>query len=223
MRPLRLLLKMPAFVTGFLVGVIAGVVLVANFAWHGLRWSTDLLDQLLRRETIDRFETEAVRITGKQSLNVARLEATEVFERTEKTQALWVSLPDVIVRARLPVQYNYSVSVSREWHFSRDGDTLVVRVPELGSARPAVDVSAMKLDVVKGSLFRGDEAAKRELQNELTDWLNDRAVAHRADVREEARRSIESFVRTWAKRETGSELATPVRVEFPGEDERGLK
>ncbi|MNU10511.1 hypothetical protein D3C72_2576980 [compost metagenome] len=53
------------------------------------------------------------------------------------------------------------------------------------------------------------------MTKELPGLLIDRAIANREVVREEARKSVETFVRGWIDSVTHDNFQRPIRIEFP--------
>jgi hypothetical protein len=162
-----------------------------------------------------KFRSYAIKLTGKQSLYVAKLQQQETIERTSYATLLWFQLPPMIVKVDVPVEYNYFVNLSGGWRFHIEGDTLVVSIPELGSSTPAVDIANLKMTIAEGGLLRNEKKALDKMTKELPGLLIDRAIANREVVREEARKSTEAFVRTWVVQVTQGEFKRPIRIEFP--------
>ncbi|MNK01132.1 hypothetical protein D3C87_189260 [compost metagenome] len=201
----------------FIAGLVLGAVLALGFGFYAKMVTTNLLPELFTEDIEDRFYAYATQITGKQNLYVARLQQTEVIERSSKAKALWFNLPTMILRAEAPVEYNYFLNLSAGWKFNRDGETFLVSVPELGSSTPAVDIAKLRFVVAQGSLLRNEKAALARLNQELPGLLVDRAIEHRELVREQARESAETFIRTWVAQVTGREFTNPILILFPGE------
>lgn len=162
-----------------------------------------------------RFRSYAIKLTGKQSLYVAKLQQHESIERTSYATLLWFQLPPMIVKVDVPVEYNYFVNLSGGWRFRVEADTLVVSIPELGSSTPAVDIAKLKMTIAEGGLLRNETKALEKMKKELPALLIDRAIANREVVREESRRSVEKFVRAWIGTVTQDNFERPIRIEFP--------
>ncbi len=164
-----------------------------------------------------KFYSYATRITGKQRLQVAKLQETEIFERKSELKALWFHLPDVVVRAKVPVEYSFYVDMTQGWKFHREADEVIIDVPELTNSTPAVDIGHLQFDVVKGSVFRNEKEAIEAIQSDLMGLLIEKSIEHRQTVRDEARASIEQFVNGWFAQMTGA-APQKVRVRFPNEE-----
>ena len=151
-------------------------------------------------------------------MQVAKLHETEVFERTSQLKAFWVDLPDVVVKATVPVEYSFFVDMNQGWKFRLFNDEIVVEVPGLTNSTPAVDVSKLRFDVVKGSLIRNEKESLDKIQNELMGLLVEKSIEHRVTVREQARASIEQFVKGWLTQVTGGIPGKTIKVHFADED-----
>lgn len=213
---------MTAKIKILLFGVALGMALL--FTWN-LRQTMRgySLDSVFNEATADVFYADARKISGKQALQVARLQQDESIERTSSAKSFWVDLPDVVVRVRAPVEYNFFVQLTDGWSFRRAGDEILVGVPELSNGTPAVDVGRLKFDVLKGSLIRDEKAVIDGLQSELMGLLTERGLAHRDLVRDQAREAIAGFVRGWLSKQTRYPVTEPIRVLFPGEDRPATK
>ena len=199
---------------------LAVILILGGAIYYGIhRYQTRPMQNAfpdLFAENIEyRFRSYAISITGKQSLYVAKLQQKESIERTSYATLLWFQLPPMIVKVDVPVEYNYFVNLSGGWHFRIEGDTLVVSVPELGSSTPAVDIANLKMTIAEGGLLRNETKALDKMTKELPGLLIDRAISNREVVREEARKSIESFVRAWTAQVTHDNFHRPIRIEFP--------
>ncbi|UXR63420.1 hypothetical protein EZJ49_10065 [Bdellovibrio bacteriovorus] len=217
MRKWILLLKTLPAVAVFVVILMIAQKLVTTY-----RASSSTMPDLFTEEITDRFYAYATKITGKQSLYVAKLQQTEVFERTSRAKALWFDLPSVVVKAEVPVEYNYFVNLTAGWRFEKNQTILVVYVPDLTSSKPAVDIAGMKLGIEKGSILRNEQESLQRLSQELSGLLVDRSIEHRALVREQARKSVEDFVRAWLGTAFQLKDDQSIEVRFSGETSAGV-
>lgn len=201
------------------VAVIGGGALLVYSFYRAQTSLPRLLEKIYSEDMTDRFRSYATRISAQQNLQVARLNRVEVYERTSKAQAFGFSLPEVVVSVSFPVEYNYGISLTAPWRFAKEEGMLVVYPPELSGQTPAVNISEMKFEVKKGSILRDEDHVKERLQKELTGYLAGNSIALRSQVRAEARKSVERFVRSWLGTQF-SERATilPIKVLFPGEN-----
>jgi hypothetical protein len=145
------------------------------------------------------FRSYATEVEGTSRLEFAQLRETEVFERRDAAAVLWgtLSLPDVVVEARAPVEYTYYLDLDKEWRFRLEDHEVLVVAPPVEFNRPAVDVSALHFEVREGSVFRDEKLALDTLRRELTSLAERRAREHIPLVRETGRRRVEAFVETW--------------------------
>lgn len=169
---------------------------------------------------VTRFASEATRLHGTARLQFAELLQAEVFERTDSTSLFWgqLELPDVIVEARAPVTYTYYVDFQRPWEFRRlDGATLDVVAPPIEWNTPAVDASAIRYAVRKGSLLRDEAAVMERLRGGITELGRVRAREHVGLVRDTGRVKIAEFVDRWLRERFADGGAYHTRVRFADE------
>jgi hypothetical protein len=145
------------------------------------------------------FRGYATEVTGTTRLQFAELRQIEVFERRDAAAVLWgaLALPDVVVEARAPVVYTYYLDLDKEWRFRLEAGEVQVVAPPVEWNAPAVDVSALRLEVREGSVFRNEQLVLDRLRAELSPLLQGRARQHLPLVRETGRRKVEVFVETW--------------------------
>ena len=145
------------------------------------------------------FSNYATEATGVSRLQVAELKQVELFEQTDEASLLWgqLELPDIVVRARAPVDYTYYVDLEKRWDFVLEKRRIRVHAPAIEFNRPAVDVSRLEYEVAIDSLLRDEEGALERLRSGITEMSTRRARQNLSLVRELARRETESFVRDW--------------------------
>ncbi len=165
------------------------------------------------------FASYATQLTGSNRLQVATLRQLEVFERTDEAAIFWgqLQLPDVVVEARAPVEYVYYLDFKEPWSFVLEDRALLVKAPQVRHNAPAVDVSALRYEVRKGSVLRDEAAVIETLRRGLSQLAEQRAVAHAALVRDSARRQTEEFVETWLKTKFSDGGSFRARVVFADE------
>ena len=204
--------------------VVLGFVAIAVGIFAVYRASKNIsIDELFTENIEYRFYAYATQITGKQRLQVAKLQETEIFERTSKLKAFWVDLPDVVVKATVPVEYNFFIDMNNGWKFKLLDNEIIVEVPGLTNSTPAVDISKLRFDVVKGSLFRNEKDSVEKIQKELMGLLIEKSIEHRETVRGQARTSVEQFIKGWLTQVTGKLPANTIRVHFADEPTAALK
>lgn len=165
------------------------------------------------------FSSYATQVTGSNRLQVATLQQLEVFERKDEAAIFWgqLALPDVIVEARAPVEYTYTLDLKEPWSFALEAQTLLVKAPQLRHNAPAVDVSALRYEIHKGSVLRDEAAVIEKLRQGLSELSKQRARSHIALIRDTARRQTEEFVETWLKARFSDGGAFRARVSFADE------
>jgi len=216
------------------VGVVAILTAGALSVFHSVRrLPSDVIEggrQALRdlREVAAAFRTGTVttvfhgyatELTGTTRLQFAELREEERFERRDSEAVLWgtLALPDVVVEARAPVTFTYTLDLDKEWRFRLEGRDVLVVVPPVEWNPPAVDVSALRYEVREGSVLRDEQVVLDRLRAELTPLLDQRARAHVPLVREAGRRKVEAFVETWLVRGFTDGRAYRARVVFGDE------
>jgi hypothetical protein len=167
------------------------------------------------------FRSHAATLGSEARLQLVTLRQLEVFERTDEVAVFWgrLRLPDVVVEARAPVEYVYSVSLEAPWDFRLADRELRVTAPALEAGTPALDVSALAFEVRKGSILRDEEAAREALRRGLTALARLRADAALPLVREPARRKAEEFVESWLRERFSDGGTFRARVRFADEGE----
>ncbi|WII70965.1 hypothetical protein QJS83_10885 [Bdellovibrio sp. 22V] len=198
--------------------VIVGILFTGYKLIRNTGRSSSGLPDLFSENIQDRFYAYATKITGKQSLYVAKLNQMEVFERTSEAKALWFALPSIVVKAEVPVEYNYYVNLTSGWRFEVIENVLHVFIPELTNSTPAINIAKLKVGVAKGSLLRNETDVVKRFEQELPGLLVERGIEHRNLVREQARASVEGFVKAWIESFVSRKgTAYKIQVLFPGE------
>ena len=202
-----------------LPGEVAGAIPkamreVAAAASEGL---AKLAAAIRSRSITTTFASTATEIRGTKRLQVAELSQVEVVERRDATQLFGVPLPDVVVSARAPVTFTYTLDLDGRWDFDLTGRTVSVLAPELSWNAPAVDVSKLTIVTAESSILRDEEPVVEELRASLTGIFRQRARQNVPLVRETARRQAEEFVRAWLLRAYGVPEDVRVVVRFRGE------
>ena len=169
-----------------------------------------------------RFTAHTTRVEGTNYLQVATLKQVQVFESQDSAAVLWgtVELPPVVVRATAPVDYTYFVDLESEWRLElRESERrILVLAPPLRWNRPAIDVSRLRWQVVRGSLLRDEQLVAAQLRREMMGRAAIQAKANLPQVRETGRRQVERFVANWLVQSFPAE-AREYRVEVFFTDE----
>jgi hypothetical protein len=173
-----------------------------------------------RRGTITTsLVTYATTLTNDLKLQVATLKQTEIFTRKEETATAfgYLPLPDVIVEARVPVEYTYHVDLRGPWEVEVVDHRVRVLAPPLLFNTPALDVSGMTLEVRKGMFKVGD--VQENLRKSLASMAATQAEKNLPLVRENARRQIALFIDSWLLRSFSDGRDYSVTVQFRDEAE----
>jgi hypothetical protein len=167
------------------------------------------------------FARESTTLAGGSRLQFATLKQAEVFTRRDERSLFWgqLPLPDVVVEARVPVEYTYFLDLEKPWAFTLEGRRLLVEAPAIEWNLPALDASALRYEVREGSLLRDEAAVEAALRASLTDAARMRARENVALVRDTARLRAAEFVRTFVAARFDD--AGDVRVEVRFADEKG--
>jgi hypothetical protein len=173
-----------------------------------------------RQRTIRQdFVSSALSLGGTNRLQVATLQEAETFRRKEEDSVAWgwISLPQIVVQADVPVEYTYYVDFNGTWDFARKDDVVVVHAPPIRPNTPAPDVSKLTFYTLEGHVWQDDKAVRERLQGSLSAALRERSAEHVTLVREMARRQVENFVEKWMADSFSDGHAFHVKVLFPDE------
>jgi hypothetical protein len=165
------------------------------------------------------FISYASEVSGSNYLQFATLKQMEFFERKESGTALWgrLSLPEVIVQARAPVEYTYYLDLNGQWEMRLENHTVLVQAPEIQFNTPAIDASAIRYEVREGSFFRDEDEVIRKLRDALMQMSRLRARDNVVLIRELGRQKTEEFVQNWLAHAFGNGDVYRVEVRFPDE------
>lgn len=160
------------------------------------------------------FVSYATSLTNQQYLQFATLKQMEIFTQNEapSTGFGYIPLPEVIVEARVPVEYTYYLDLKGEWKFVLEDNVINVFAPAIRFNKPAVDVSKLRYEVKKGYLKT--DAAQERLQGSITSLVTLRAKENIPLVKESGRRQTEEFVETWLAKSFADGKKYPVKVYF---------
>jgi hypothetical protein len=178
------------------------------------------LASAFRQGTLEiRFLSYATRAEGRNDLQFATLEQTEIFRRKDESSLLWgrLPLPEVVVEATAPVTYTYYVDLNDTWKFEISGDTVRVLAPPIRHNKPAVDASEIRFETRTTSVFRDEDAAMAALKAGLTEMAERRARENVPLIRELGRVKVEEFVGNWLTRSFGDGEDYHVEVVFADE------
>jgi hypothetical protein len=193
------------------------IFVIAAAGWLVTRSVRSHLANNLSNEALQtRFISYATTISTLRRLEIAQLKQVEVFERKSEASVLWdyLQLPPVVVRATVPVQYQYYVDLNDPWQFDRKDDNLAVLAPQLKVSTPAADISALNFEVRQGSFFRNEREVAVGLQKEMTPLLEQRGLYNLHLVRETARQELAKIIQDWIS----PDKALNIKIIFVDED-----
>ena len=164
------------------------------------------------------------------SLEVATLEATEIFERRDEKRALFVLVP--LARRcrrsafRSPTGTTFGSRIPGAARRQRWGLSCACAADPWLTQPPAIHTGGVEKRI-EGSWLRFDEdEVMQELERSLSDRLSARAASpDTVDlVRETCRRHVAEFVREWllAENQWGNGLIVAVAVVFADEEPEAL-
>jgi hypothetical protein len=138
------------------------------------------------------------------NLELAAFQATETFT-TSNTAVLpyfdWeIPGTTTIVEIKVPVTYRYHVQMRDPWAIEVEDNTCLIFAPLLRpTLPPAIHTDGMEILTIEGPLAWDGEEQKEALLKSLTPKLEISAAdSSRLNlVREEARKTVAEFVRTW--------------------------
>ncbi len=206
------------------LGVLGAALILGfctYFIFHKMStWTSEGLSSLELNESIETsLKSHLFNLSGSKKLVLATLKQYEIFEKKSELRIFndRLKLPDIIVRASMPVEYNYYVDFDSEWLLTATESTLTVIAPNLVTLKPSVNISEIEFEVRQGSLFRRDSLVMDQLRLELDKLLNQSAQGYIPSVREIAREELKQIIKLWT---TGHGKQLEIVVKF--EDEKTL-
>ncbi len=151
-----------------------------------------------------RFMSFATTLAPLRRLELAKINQLEVFERSSQPKLFWekLNLPEVVVQASVPVEYLYYVELNEGWRITLNEHVCTVTAPALQAGTPAPDISSLRFEVRKGSIFRDESIVTKELQREMTGLLEKRAQESLTLTKEPARKQIAELAKQWLMSES---------------------
>jgi hypothetical protein len=133
-------------------------------------------------------------------LEVATVEAYELFSKRDTRSFLFVPLGETASEVRAPVTYRYHVQLAREWPVRIEGTTATVVAPPIRASVPvAIDTAQVERRTQEGWMrFNGQESLDT-LERSMSAVLEKRATSPRYMklMREDARKTVQEFVTQW--------------------------
>lgn len=164
------------------------------------------------------FISYGTKMRSMRRLQFGSVEQTELFTRTHTGTFAYITLPEVVVEARAPIQYTYFVDLEKKWHFELADGRVKAWVPAIEFNQPAVDVSRVVYEVKRGAF--GTEEVLEDLKKSITYMSRAKARDNMHLVRESGRKQIEAFVQEWLGWSFSDGKEYPVEVIFADEEPR---
>lgn len=163
---------------------------------------------------------------GGTLLELAAFEATETLSRTDDRRVFFdmVPLGATVSEIRVPVTYRYHLRLDEPWRLEVADRTCVVHAPPIRpTLPPAIHTDRMEKRSESGWLRFDEDEQMEALERSLTPTLSVRARdrEHLELVREQCRRRVADFVRSWLLLEDqwGPERFNHVEVVFADEED----
>lgn len=162
------------------------------------------------------------------NLELAVFQATETF--TSSSTAILPYLDwqipgtTTITEIKVPVTYRYHVQLRDPWAIEVNDNTCLIFAPPLRpTLPPAIHTEGMEILTIEGPLAWDGEEQKEALLKSLTPKLEISAAdsSRLKLVREEARKTVAEFVRTWLlqRGDWGAQKIEHIKVIFADEKE----
>lgn len=151
-------------------------------------------------------------------LEVARIIATEQFDKKFVYSVLGAEVGKTVAHIRVPATYRYHIELAPEWEVTRRGEVFKVITPPVKPTLPvAVDLAKMEKDV-GGDWYLvvlNDQQDLDALEREITAKLEEKA---KSDVyvgwqRDGARKTVTEFVEKWLVTQQAWKAAEKPRIE----------
>jgi hypothetical protein len=202
------------------------VIVLALMVLLGLRWTMrgtgEMLDdageavravgeqlvafgERFQTGTITRtFVTSIPRIhgTGLGNLELATVEVEELISEADEKRILWdrISLGETVSEIRVPVTYRYHLRLGDAWEVEISDQTCIVHAPRIRASQPpAIHTDRMSKRSESAWLRFNEDQHLEELERSLTPTLEEYAEdeRHLDLVREQCRRTVAEFARSW--------------------------
>ena len=174
-----------------------------------LKSKADEVAEKFRQGTITKtFIASLPRIehSGSGRLELTTLETNERFRTEDKLSIWWdyVSLGTTVSEISVPVTYRYHLKLDESWSLAVSNQTCLVTAPKIRpTIPPSIDTGQMQKSTQNGwARFNADDQLD-ELEKSLTSTLVQYAddESRMILVREEARKTVATFVKNWLLKE----------------------
>ena len=144
--------------------------------------------------------------TGAGNLELATSDQTEMFRAEDEKSIFWdkLYLGKTVSEIRVPVTYRYHLRLSDPWQLDVIGQTCIVFAPRFRpSLPPAIHTDGMEKKAEAGWGRFNAREQMTDLEKSITPTLNQYAKdgKHAALAREECRKTVAEFVKTWLLKE----------------------
>jgi len=140
--------------------------------------------------------------TGLGNLELATVEVEEILSEADERRILWdrFSLGETVSEIRVPVTYRYHLRLADAWEIEVSDQTCIVHAPRIRASQPpAIHTDRMSKRSESDWLRFNADQQLEELERSLTPTLEEYAEdeRHLNLVREQCRRTVAEFVRSW--------------------------
>jgi len=140
--------------------------------------------------------------TGLGNLELATVEVEEIISESDERWILWdrFSLGETVSEIRVPVTYRYHLRLADAWEIEISDQTCIVHAPRVRASQPpAIHTDRMTKRSESAWLRFNADQQLEELERSLTPTLEAYAEdeRHLNLVREQSRRTVAEFVRSW--------------------------
>ncbi len=149
-------------------------------------------------EIKDIFISSASEMAGSNHLQFATLKQTEIFKKEEIRKYFNIKIGEASVQITLPVVYTYYLDLKGEWNFKyrKKDNLLLVMAPPIKTNLPAPNISLMNI-IKNNSFFIDEKKLEREIINQLTDNLKEKAKKNISLITEIGKKETENFIRNF--------------------------
>jgi len=144
--------------------------------------------------------------TGAGNLELATSDQTEAFRAEDQKSIFWdkLYLGKTVSEIRVPVTYRYHLRLADPWRLDVSGQSCIVVAPSIRpSLPPAIHTDRMEKRSDEGWARFNAREQMAGLEKSITPTLSTYAVdkKHIDLVREQCRRTVAEFVKTWLLKE----------------------